>query len=175
MALGVCEHLPSKRLMDVDMASYITATAAIVGIAGVIGSLIFSGNQTRQLSRQLRMQNEMARSEIIHHGVDRLSGVYRAFLDYPELRKYFYDGAPCPPRGQIRARVLTVAEMIGDTIDSVLETISLVATREELGDWLDYIGHILDRSPTLERLALEHPKWWPQISSILRERQRPLG
>jgi hypothetical protein len=154
------------------MASLITAVAAIVGITGVIGSLIFSGYQTRQLGRQLKMQNEMARSEIIHHGVDRLSGVYRAFIDYPELRKYFYDGASCPARGMTRARVLTVAEMIGDTIDSVLETISLVATREDLGDWLDYIGHILDSSPTLEGLALEHPNWWPQIVNILQERRR---
>jgi hypothetical protein len=154
------------------MTSLITAVAAVVGITGVIGSLIFSGYQTRQLGRQLKMQNEMARSEIIHHGVDRLSGVYRAFIDYPELRKYFYDGAPCPARGMTRARVLTVAEMIGDTIDSVLETISLVATREDLGDWLDYIGHILDSSPTLEGLALEHPNWWPQIVNILQERRR---
>lgn len=154
------------------MTNLITAIAAIVGVAGVIGSLIFSGYQTRQLGRQLKMQNEIAKSEIIHHGVDRLSGVYGAFIDHPELRKYFYDSAPCPVRGKTRARVLTVAEMIGDTIDSVLETISLVATREELGDWLDYIGHILDRSPTLERLALEHPKWWPQIVNILQERRR---
>jgi len=137
----------------------------------VIGSLIFSGYQTRQLSRQVKIQNEMAKSEIIHHGTDRLSGAYRAFIDYPELRKYFYDGAPCPRRGKTRVRVLTVAEMIGDTIDSVLETISLVATREEYADWIDYIGHILDRSPALEQLALQHPKWWPQISRILQERR----
>jgi hypothetical protein len=154
------------------MTSLITAIAAIIGIAGVIGSLIFSGYQTRQLGRQVRIQNEMARAEIIRHGVDRLGEIYRAFIDYPELREYFYDSAPCPLRGKIRARVLTVAEMFGDTIDSVLETISLVATREELGDWLDYIGHILDRSPTLEWLALEHPKWWPQIVNILQERGR---
>jgi hypothetical protein len=69
------------------MAALIAAIAALVGIVGVIGSLIFSGYQTRQLSRQVKIQNEMAKSEIIHHGTDRLSGAYRAFIDYPELRK----------------------------------------------------------------------------------------
>ena len=142
------------------------AIATTVGIAGVIGSLIFSGYQTRQLTLQTVIQNEMAKVEIIHRGADRLSETYRVFVDYPDLRKYFYDGVPCPSRGKNRARVLTVAEMICDTVDSVLETISRVASREERTDWLHYIEHILDQSPTIGLLVLEHPREWPEMAAL---------
>lgn len=116
------------------------------------------------------IQNEMAKVEIIHSGAEHLSGVYRVFVDYPELRKYFYDGSPCPSRGKDRARVLTVAEMICDTVDSVLETISRITSQEERGDWLHYIEHILDQSPTIGQLVLEHPREWPEVASILQRK-----
>jgi hypothetical protein len=151
----------------------VTIAAALVGIAGVIGSLLFSGYQTRNLVHQTKIQNEMARAVNINNGVDRLSAVYRVFIDYPELRRYFYEGAPMPAASRKRARVLTVAEMIADTVDSViLDAATRVATGEHRDDWNDYIRHILAHSPTLVGLASEHPRWWPEIMKIIKEEER---
>jgi len=149
-----------------------TAIATTVGIVGVVGSLAFSGWQTRQLARQTETQNAIAMATIVHNTADRLNATYRVFVDYPELRAYFYDGAPSPATGPERARALTVAEMLGDVLDALLYTTSKFAARGEYDDWIDYIEHILDQSPTLTRLILEHPKWWPQIENILTRKQQ---
>lgn len=153
------------------MSSLVTIAAAFVGIAGVIGSLIFSGWQTRQLVYQTKIQNKIAASTIFHSGNDRFNEVARVFIDYPELRSYFYDGAPVPNRGAKRSRVLATAEMLADIIDSVLYSVSQFATRNEYKEWVDYAAYLLDKSPAFAGLILEHLEWWPEIVKIINERQ----
>jgi hypothetical protein len=75
------------------------------------GSLLFGGWQTRQLAHQTRTQNLIAGATSVDNAADRLNSTYRVFVDYPQLRKYFYEGVAFPTEELERAQVLTVAEL----------------------------------------------------------------
>lgn len=149
------------------------AIATIIGIVGVTAGLIFNAYQIRILASQGKTQNEIAKAASIYNGVTGLSSFYRVFVDYPGLRKYFYDGAPVPSDQEELDRVIPLAEMLADTIDSVLRTIYRFGEQEDHSDWTTYTEYMLDRSPTLKSLVLEHPVWWPDIARLLQE-DRPV-
>ena|SRR3984957_13873433 len=145
------------------------AIATIIGMVGVTAGLVFNAYQIRMLASQGKTQNEIAKAASVYSGVTGLISFYRVFVDQPSLRKYFYDGAPTPVDLEERDRVIPLAEMLADTIDSVLRTIYRFGEREDHSDWTDYIEYMLAHSPALRELVLDHPIWWPDIVRLMRE------
>lgn len=85
-----------------------------IGSAAVLATLLYLAWQTRAVREQAALLSAQIVSE-------RLIGLDRAFLDYPELRPYFYDGRPADALDPAaRDRVAALAEMMLDVFQLAL-------------------------------------------------------
>lgn len=139
---------------------------AIVGIVGVIGSLVFAGLQSREVARQTRIQNALAGASGLQVTIDALRAVMQNFVDYPELRAYFFDGTALPAADPVRAQVLTIADMLADVLESGLHATSVLPSNNSHEDWRQYGLHFMTQSPALSHIVTKHPDWWPLLSSV---------
>ena len=97
--------------------------AGLVSAVALVLSVLFLARQTRESARQSLLANQLAglqaKSEI-YSTVDRI--LYQ-FLQFPHLRKYFYEGKEIPAETgtgvdvDARDQVLTFAELFCDAIE----------------------------------------------------------
>ena len=126
---------------------------AALGFIAVIVSLFFLIRQTRFVAKTLK-------AALVDSLSNRQYDIDKLFIDQPEIRKYFYDGADTPTTGSVEyARVTATAEYILDFFVMVL------IQKDEYTDllprdwWLAYIKDMLTNSPVLCEV-LEHRKEW---------------
>lgn len=134
---------------------------SVVGIVGVMGSLAFSGWQTRELVRQTKIQNKIADVAAEREPIAVLQGVLMCLAEMPELRKFFYEGEPCPTIEPDRSRVLIIAEMLADAIYGGLHASVLFSDTKAQQAWRNYATSMLLSCPTLYDLLVQHQDWWP--------------
>ncbi|MEU4556524.1 hypothetical protein [Micromonospora violae] len=122
--------------------------------------------QTRAAAKQAEVANAFAGATVLHNQTTSLREVYRVFIDHPELRPYFYGRKPCPRNQRQRDRVMTIAEMLADTLEDGLVAHHLVPASESESDWINYCRHVRANSPALEEWVQRHPGWWPKLSAL---------
>ena len=151
--------------------------AGIVSAAALVVSLLFLARQTRESTRQSMLANQMtglqAKSDV-YSTVDRI--LYR-FLEFPHLRRYFYDGVEVPEEAPgdesagLRDQVLAFAELFSDAIERGLDTYRSVAPAADFRTPMDaYAGDIVAGSPAIRYLVQSHPGWWPNLEAWISER-----
>jgi len=145
--------------------------ASVVGIVGVIGSLMFSGLQTRLLARQTAIQNSIARASTVSAQSAMMQTLMMLFASSPELRDYFYGDLPCPKDDPLRGRVVSVSEAMADVLSTALSTSEAIRDASAWTACRDYAKHLLRHSPTLLMVVTEHPLWWPDVTAIVKELQ----
>jgi hypothetical protein len=136
--------------------------ATLVGIVGVVGSLLFAGWQTRMLAGQSRLKNNSALVDADQGPVSLLQTVLVQFVQYPELRPYFYDSKPLPVNEPELSRVKAMADLFADALYAGLHARLLLAGDGVNQAWCNYASDLLSTSPALRDLWTEHPDWWPQ-------------
>jgi hypothetical protein len=146
------------------MLATVTAISGLIGLVVTVSLLTW---QTRAAARQAEIANAIAGATVLYNSTGNLREVLRLFIDRPELRRYFYEGEPCPrrPRHQ-RERVVTIAEMLADALEDGLVAHRLVPASESEDDWIGYCRHMRASSPALEELVGLHPQWWPRLSAV---------
>jgi hypothetical protein len=157
-----------------------TVIAGVVSAAAIVASLLFLARQTRQSVEQFIAANELAGGRALAQGYELWDRVSVQFLNYPELRQYFYEGVELPEDSTTRARVLTMAELIGDVLQSTSwlyqgKDVALLASPDAeldiniVSDWDDWTKFILTMSPVLRSLGREHPLQYPYLARMLDE------
>ena len=109
--------------------------------------------------RQLRFQ---ARSNhfAVYDGFTRLvMDTDRVFIEYPEMRKYFYDREPPPTDAVELARALAIAELMTDFMDHVAEHIDEMDP-SAWEEWEAYFKDLRDQSPILDSFVSENREWY---------------
>jgi hypothetical protein len=149
------------------MSNVILFWAAVIGIVGVVGSLLFAGWQTRELVRQTRIQNAIAGTSGARQAIALLDETARILVDRPEMRPYFHAGLPCPTEEPERSRVQAVAELYLDALGCALHTTRLIESSDSYGAWKDCTQFYLRQSPTLRDIVREHPTWWPNVVGVI--------
>ncbi|MFE0251273.1 hypothetical protein [Streptomyces sp. NPDC059010] len=139
---------------------------AIGGLAGLIVSLVFLAVQTRAVSRQVKASNNLAGTKSLDHTYTGIREIHFKMLEYPGTRACIYEGRPLPTDELGRERVLTIAEMLADVLDSGIQVTRRIPQNESEEDWASYCRYVLDRSPTLRAVVSEHPRWWPDLSRL---------
>lgn len=69
------------------------AAALVAGLASAVAlvvSLLFLAREAREAARQTRLANETAGAQAMAVAFGGIDGVTTLFLEYPELRTYFY-------------------------------------------------------------------------------------
>jgi hypothetical protein len=152
--------------------------ALVVGVVSAVAlvlSLLFLARQTKESARQSVLANQLAglqaKSEI-YTTVDRI--LYQ-FLEFPDLRKYFYEGIEIPAsetgeaEAGVRDRVLTFAELFCDAIERGLDTYRSVDPAADFRSPMDaYAQDIVGGSPAIRYLVAAHPGWWPNFEAWIR-------
>jgi hypothetical protein len=139
---------------------------ALSGISVVL-SLLFVARQTRELTRQTRLNNRIGTLGSMHDSLEMLHEIQAIFTDRPELRPYFYGGKPCPRRGHRREMLVNIAEMLADTIDYGLMVVKLMPGTEEYEGWLNYALFMMQSSPALREHVDENPDWYLAYRRII--------
>jgi hypothetical protein len=143
--------------------------ATMVAISGLIGLVVTTGLlawQTRASVKQAEIANATAAVTVLYSSSASLRELLRMFVDYPELRAYFYDNAAAPTDAIQGSRVVSVAEMFCDALEDGLVTNRLVPASESEQDWIGYCCYLRTHSPAIDNMIEQHSAWWPQLSSL---------
>jgi hypothetical protein len=98
------------------------------------------------------------------------------FIDYPELREYFYEGVELPDDSTTKGRALAMTELIGDALQSTYwlfqgKDVALLGSVDPAldirSDWDDWTKFILTMSPAMRPFAREHPLQYPYLARML--------
>jgi hypothetical protein len=151
-----------------------TLIAGLVTAAAVAGSVLFLARQTRQSVHQFLVANELAGGRAMAQGYELWDRVIERFIDYPELRQYFYEGVEVPEDPTARARVLAMTELIGDALQSSSwlfqgKDVALVGSVDPalVSDWDDWTQKILRMSPAMRSFTRENALQYPYLTRML--------
>jgi hypothetical protein len=146
--------------------------AGVVSAFALVLSVLFLARQTKESARQSVLANQLAglqaKSEI-YSTVDRI--LYQ-FLEFPHLRKYFYEGSETPgvadpgTNADARSQVLTFAELFCNAIERGLDTYRSIEPAADFRSPMDtYARDIVEGSPAIRLLVQDHPGWWPNLEA----------
>ena len=134
--------------------------------------MLFLARQTSQSVNQFLVANELAGARALAQGYELWDRVIAHFIDYPEIRQYFYEGVEPPEDSTARARVLAMTELIGDALQSTSwlfqgKDVALLRavdpTVDIRSDWDDWTKFILTMSPAVRSLVRAHPLQYPYV------------
>ena len=138
--------------------------------------MLFLARQTSQSVEQFLVANELAGARALAQGYELWDHVITRFIDYPELRQYFYEGVELPEDSTARARALAMTELIGDTLQSAHwlyegKDVALLGSVDPasdiLVDWDDWTQFILTMSPVLRSFVRQRPLQYPFVTKML--------
>ena len=153
-----------------------TLIAGLLTAAAVAGSVLFLARQTRQSVEQFLVANELAGARALAQGYELWDHVINRFIDYPEIRQYFYEGVELPEDSTTRARAMAMTELIGDALQSTHwlyegKDVALLGSvdpeSDMLVDWDDWTKFILTMSPALRAFVRERPLQYPFVTRML--------
>ena len=153
-----------------------TVIAGLLSAAALVASLLFLARQTSHSVRQSLVANDLAGVRAMAQGYDIADRVIAYFVDYPELREYFYEGAELPEDSTTRSRALAVAELMADALQSnywlfegkVVKSLGSVDPELDIRPNMeDYTEFILTMSPAVRSLVRAHPLQYPYVARKL--------
>lgn len=102
--------------------------------------------------------------------------IANVFLDHPELRPLFYEGASGDGlTDDQRQCAEAVAEMLLDIFDLVIELKDEFGMQRLFDGWRPYIDDLLDTSPFLRRFLSANIKWYGSIEAYQATRRATAG
>lgn len=107
----------------------------------------------------------------IYYGV---IGMFReldkTFVEYPEIRPYFYEGKSLEADDPNLHRVRAVAELVLDAFEWIWHRKEELNTDDETG-WMNYIADTYFSSPALQQHYASVASWYPGITRLIAERE----
>lgn len=114
--------------------------------------------QTQLLAQQYKVVAMTNKSILYQNVTKEMQQLSRIFLDTPNLRCFFYEGATLPPNSPLREQVKILSEMFVDFMGFTLNTDSLFDADERLS-WTRYFQYIALNSPCLREYWRSHRHW----------------
>lgn len=140
----------------------------IISSAAVVISLYQVNRQTRIFSQQTEYVARSLLDSTMESLNNQSRDITRMFLEYPEMRPYFYEGKSIEPGHPDYHRAETIAELILD----IFWTMSNQARRTEVIDtpeaeagkrlWDDFVADSFTMSPIMVKTALRRQSWYGQ-------------
>jgi hypothetical protein len=115
---------------------------------------------------QVRQQAADSRSALITATTSLISEVGRAFIEYPDMRKYFYDGMT--PVADDQQRASAIAVILAGAMDRVAAQFTGKSNPWEVA-WRSYFTDIIGTSPVLKQHIDAHIAWYgPKLQNYIR-------
>jgi hypothetical protein len=147
--------------------SGIEVVSLIVSIAGsvaVIVTLWFVYRQTRIFARQTEFVARTLATSLADNINSQVEQITRLFIEYPEMRPYFYKSQPIEESHADYARAEAIAELVLDALftisDQAKRSGELRAGQRASGNWLAYVSDSFAQSPILVKFLTERQTWY---------------
>jgi hypothetical protein len=141
-----------------------------IATIAVVASVLVFAYQARELARQSRVGNEVAGTLAHRETLLHWKEVSDVFIQYPELRAYYYDRTPDPPSATDSVRLEVIADQHADFLDAVLITSRQLASYEYTGqtydEWDGYITRVVGSSSIL-RSIIRGAGDWPTLDPFV--------
>jgi hypothetical protein len=136
----------------------------------VVASVLVLALQTRELTKQSRVANQVA-ATYAHRELSQLfAAVYAVFIQYPDLRAHFYGKATSAPTETESVRLHLIADQYADALEVVLDTTDKLAAYGWVSDeWNNYARYLIANSPILRSTIRDHPNWWAPLAELVAE------
>lgn len=109
--------------------------------------------------KQVHQQAQDGRVALTTGMTDLISSVSRTFIEYPTMRKYFYEGATPVKTGCEYERAQAIAAMMADAFDHVAAHLGLMEEPAQ-NAWRAYCKCIYEKSPILREHLEAHAGWY---------------
>ena len=110
-----------------DPAAVASIIVSGVTSGAVVTALYFSSREVRILRRQLALETDQVEQGLVSQKAANdleLMGftmaLDRLFVEFPQLRRYFYEEVEVPTEEPLRSQVISTAELIIDLADGVI-------------------------------------------------------
>jgi hypothetical protein len=142
----------------------------LIGILAVFASVLVLAYQARELVRQSRVANQVAATQAHQELFRQFELVQGAFLQYPELRAFFFsETAPTPNTTEASSRLETIAEKYADVLSLSLDTAAGLVTYGQwrAGNWVEYVTSMIEGSEPLRSFIRANPGDRPSLEPFL--------
>jgi hypothetical protein len=135
-----------------DTLTLVQALLSLGALLGVAVALVY----------QARMATHAASANIatVYQNIaQQMHEINLLFVEKPELKRFFYEGAPLPDDGLERIQILSIAEAIVDFMDNFV-TQSPFLKQDLVVGWEDYFCDLYRRSPAIQTYWAERGPWY---------------
>ena len=146
-----------------------TDVTSLIGILGLILTLLIMVSQTRKLTDQTMTANAIAHLDAHYNALERLHDLNKILLEKPELQPYFLQGAECNPGDPDYDNARLLGEMFADVFDLGLELHRKVYDEVHRSCWDATIVEAL-KQPILCRVIASDAPWWPDLRMFVQHR-----
>jgi hypothetical protein len=146
------------------MTTYETLSLVVSlgGFTAVVLTLSIFLRQTRAMAEQARLLAESARRDSFDRVAAQAFLLDQLFLDYPEVRPYFYEGKLLSDEDPVlRHRIAAAAETVLDVFGVIVLHRERFAEVWSSNTWDEYMRHVFARSPFLCSYLRDVHKWFP--------------
>ncbi|MDV6297466.1 hypothetical protein ACWEQV_29080 [Rhodococcus aetherivorans] len=139
-----------------DLQNLISLVAALIAVISAGIAALFGWWQTRRMDQSLEV--------VTYNGATDLTlQIDRIFIEYPELRPYFYEGqSPIDQDETLRQRVDAVSEFALDALECIWDHREKY-TEMDRESWKIWINEFMASSPRMRGLYEDHTTWYPAL------------
>ena len=124
---------------------------SVAGFIAIIATLIFLIRQTKEITKQSKYVAESIKVSIFQGNDNRSFEMGRLFVDYPELRPYFYQGQDIQEDDPAYGKAIAIADLLLDFFDTILLQPQYLPAAFIRESWGTVIDDIFAKSPILCR------------------------
>lgn len=122
------------------------------------------------LAAQIYIGNNDVGTNLYQHVTTLFTNMSTPFLEYPELRVYFYENeAPTNLNSRDYYRVIVIAEMFLDTFEWVEHDIKR-ARPVDKESWRDFMIGVYSSSIVMREFHEKNPSWHPLFNKLIETR-----
>lgn len=150
--------------IDWDLLSQIGDFIGGISTLFALFTIIFVLKQTKEMSKQNQIEAKSALISIYKEISCIMLEIDRMFIERPDLRKYFYDGADIQKDNKKYNEILSVAEYILDFMDMLVVMKNAAPEYPDTNlpweDWNVFFSEIYSNSPIIRKLLDLHHDWY---------------
>jgi len=142
----------------------VSIVVSVAGSAAVLVTLWFVYRQTRIFARQTDYVARTLATSLADSINGRVEGITRIFIQYPDMRPYFYKGQAIDESHADYARAEAIAELFLDTLFAIADQAERggeLRPGQRVGtNWKAYVRDSFAQSPILVKFLTERQSWY---------------
>jgi hypothetical protein len=143
---------------------------AVISLDGLADlATIAGGIAVLLLLFQVFLAQRDGRVQLITGMTTMMLEVDKAFIEHPDMRPFFKDGAQPPETGTTHEQAHAIATSMANALDHVVAHLGSMK-HDARRSWEKYIADLYQQSPVFADLLERHGEaWWPYLWNMIRE------